>query len=116
MINAHTKLLVYTRSFVYFIQFDKPIIDTDTLPTVTEPTADTASPDRVLSPGGVGEGRAGLLRQDTILDHPGMETLEEAEEKEDFFAKIEGSTQASVDYGKLNKALDLETTNDSMLK
>ncbi|KAM9383605.1 centrosomal protein of 162 kDa [Phaethornis superciliosus] len=42
----------------------------------------------------------------------GLDTLEEEEEKEIFFAKLEREASSAVDYSKLNKELD---SNDSVL-
>lgn len=41
----------------------------------------------------------------------GLDTLEEQEEKEQFFARLEKGLTSSIDYSKLNKELD---SNDSM--
>lgn len=36
----------------------------------------------------------------------GLDTLEEQEEKEQFFAKLEKGLTSSIDYSKLNQELD----------
>lgn len=40
----------------------------------------------------------------------GLDTLEEQEEKEQFFARLEEGLTSSIDYSRLNKELD---SNDS---
>lgn len=40
----------------------------------------------------------------------GLDTLEEQEEKEQFFARLEKGLTSSIDYSRLNKELD---SNDS---
>lgn len=40
----------------------------------------------------------------------GLDTLEEQEEKEEFFARLEKGLTSSIDYSRLNKELD---SNDS---
>ena len=42
----------------------------------------------------------------------GLDTLEEEEEKEIFFAKLEREASSTIDYSRLNKELD---SNDSVL-
>lgn len=42
----------------------------------------------------------------------GLDTLEEQEEKEIFFAKLEQEASSAIDYSRLNKELD---SNDSVL-
>lgn len=42
----------------------------------------------------------------------GLDTLEEQEEKEIFFAKLEREASSTIDYSRLNKELD---SNDSVL-
>lgn len=42
----------------------------------------------------------------------GLDTLEEQEEKEIFFAKLEQEVSSTIDYSRLNKELD---SNDSVL-
>jgi len=42
----------------------------------------------------------------------GVDTLEEQEEKEIFFAKLERDASSTIDYSRLNKELD---SNDSVL-
>lgn len=42
----------------------------------------------------------------------GLDTLEEQEEKEIFFAKLEQEASSTIDYSRLNKELD---SNDSVL-
>ena len=41
----------------------------------------------------------------------GLDTLEEQEEKEQFFARLEKGLTSSIDYSRLNKELD---SNDSI--
>lgn len=41
----------------------------------------------------------------------GLDTLEEQEEKDIFFAKLEREASSTVDYSRLNKELD---SNDSV--
>lgn len=42
----------------------------------------------------------------------GLDTLEEQEEKEIFFAKLEQEASSTIDYSRLNKDLD---SHDSVL-
>lgn len=42
----------------------------------------------------------------------GLDTLEEQEEKEMFFAKLEREASSTIDYSRLNKELD---SNDSVI-
>lgn len=42
----------------------------------------------------------------------GLDTLEEQEEKEIFFAKLEQEASSTIDYSRLNKELD---SNDSVI-
>lgn len=42
----------------------------------------------------------------------GLDTLEEQEEKEIFFAKLEREASSTIDYSRLNKELD---SNDSVI-
>lgn len=42
----------------------------------------------------------------------GLDTLEEQEEKEIFFAKLEQEASSTIDYSRLNKELD---SNDSII-
>lgn len=42
----------------------------------------------------------------------GLDTLEEQEEKERFFAKLEKGASSTIDYSRLNKELD---SNDSLV-
>ncbi|XP_061845435.1 centrosomal protein of 162 kDa isoform X2 [Colius striatus] len=63
--------------------------------------------------------RDSLETNDSILASPnqsvmgaGLDTLEEQEEKEIFFAKLEREASSTIDYSRLNKELD---SNDSVL-
>lgn len=43
----------------------------------------------------------------------GLDTLEEQEEKENFFSKLENGASSTIDYSRLNKELD--STDSSQL-
>lgn len=47
----------------------------------------------------------------------GMDTLEEEEEKADFFAHLEAGASSSIDYSKLNRELgETLSTGESLLR